>query len=224
MNIQEIDGSVFKYNPTSKNALKQLQKDYPEFGESHLKAGLGSNSIEYDLEPFRENVLKYVILLYDKNSPLWSTIQDFNHRKITALQMAGFKVQPNGQFSVEVQQGIIMGKNSVVNNMIVRYVFLFNNPKFVMLVGLLQVYINLFTKIQSSSPKKEELLMFKQTAEDIDKLTADIFGGKENQELENTLYEVLNMNKMLFRPEHVAERIANGEEPTNAKPYEQSAS
>ena len=66
--------------------------------------------------------------------------------------------------------------------------------------------------------------MFKETAADIERLTSEVFGGKENTELENTLYEVLNMNKMLYRPEHVADRIAAGEKPTNADPYEQSPS
>lgn len=221
MKLDDIDTSNLKYDPKSKNSLKKLEKEFPEF-MSHLKAGVASSKKEYDLEPFRDNVIKYIILLYDKNSPLWGTIQDFNHRKITALELAGFELQKNGQFINEVQQGIIMGQNSVVNNMIVRYVFLFNNPKFVMLVGLLQVYINLFAKIQEPSPKKDDITMFKQTADDIERLTSEVFGGKENVELENTLYEVMNMNKILFRPEHVAARIAQGEEPTNADPYDES--
>lgn len=218
MKLEEIDTSGLKYDPKSKASLKRLEKEYPEF-ESHLNAGLHDGKTLYDLEPFRYNVFKYIILLYDKRSPLWGTIQDFNHRKVTALQLAGFNIQPDGQFQSVVQQGIIMGKNSVVNNMIVRYVFLFNNPKFVMLVGLLQVYINLFAKIQESNPKKDEINMFKQTADDIERLTSEVFGGKENAELENTLYEVMNMNKMLFRPEHVADRISQGEKPTNKEPY-----
>mgnify|MGYP000288929541 CR=1 FL=1 len=91
MKLDDIDTSNLKYDPKSKNSLKKLEKEFPEF-MSHLKAGVAGSKKEYDLEPFRENVIKYIILLYDKNSPLWSTIQDFNHRKITALELAGFEV------------------------------------------------------------------------------------------------------------------------------------
>jgi len=220
MHLEDIDTSGLKFDPKSKESLKRLGKEFPEF-ESHLNAGLHDSEATYDLEPFRYSVFKYIILLYDKRSPLWGTIQDFNHRKVTALQLAGFELQDDGQFNSVVQQGIIMGKNSVVNNMIVRYVFLFNNPKFVMLVGLLQVYINLFHKLQSPNPKKDDINMFKQTADDIERLTSEVFGGKENAELENTLYEVMNMNKLLFRPEHVADRIAQGEKATNKNPYDE---
>src|SRR6056297_163093 len=223
MKLSELDGSVFKYDPTTKGGIKKLEQDYLEF-KSNLKAGTGRSGIEYDLEPYRTQVIRYIILLYDKSSPLWSTVQDFSHRKVIALELAGFEIQANGEFPVEVQQGILMGQNSVVNTMIVRYVFLFNNPKFVMLTGLLQVYINLFAKLQETNPKKDDVKMFKETAEDIEKLTSEVFGGKENTELENTLYEVLNMNKMLFRPENIAERISQGEKPTNVNPYVEDAS
>ena len=219
MKLSELDGSVFRYDPTSRSALKRLQKDYPEF-ESHLNAG---STQAYYLETHRYKVIRYIVLLYDKNSPLWGTIQDFNQRKITALQMAGFEVEKSNEFNVAVQQGIIMGKNPVVNTMIVRYVFLFNNPKFVLLVGLLQVYLNLFFKVQEGNPHKDDVKMFKDTAADIERLTAEVFGGKENAELENTLYEMMHMNKMLFRPEHVAERLSKGEEPTNVNPYDEES-
>lgn len=219
MKLAEIDTGGLKYDPKNINSLKKLEKEYPEF-TAHLNAGLGDSKETYNLEPFRYDVMKYIVLLYDKNSPLWGTIQDINQRKITALQLAGFETQKNGHFIPEVQQGIYMGKNSVVNHMIIRYVFQFNNPKFVLLVGLLQVYINLFSKIQESNPKKDDVIMFKQTAADIERLTSEIFGGKETQELENALYEELHMNKMLFRPENVADRIAAGESPTNVEIYE----
>lgn len=221
MELKEIDCSGMKYDPRSSSSMRRLGQDYPEF---NVPIDDGTQKWAMNEDEIRAKTMRYIVLLYDKNSPLWDMHQDFYHRKVAALQLVGFEIQPNGEFQVEIQQGIIMGKNKVVNHMIVRYVFLFNNPKFVMLIGLLQVYLNLSHKMLSATPDDKELKMFKATSADIERLTEEIFGGKENVALESTLYEVLNMNKMLFRSEHIAGRIAAGEKPTNANPYEQSPS
>lgn len=219
MKLADIDTSDLRYDPKSKNSLKRLEKEHDEF-KSHLKAGLADHSKQYDLEPYRDMVLTYIILVYDMKSPLWDLYQDQNKRQIEALLIAGFEIEKNGEFTPEVQQGILYCRNGVVNHMVVRYVSLFNNVRFMQLVGLLEVYSKLFLKLRESDPKKDDVKMFKDTASDIEKLTSEVFGGKQNIELENTLYQMLSFNKVLYRPEHIANRKSEGEKPTNANPYE----
>jgi hypothetical protein len=193
-----------------------MEKDHKEFAQNlkNIKDTKGGFSVEYNLEPYRKETLRYIILFYDKNSPLWQSIPSFEDRKVTALQMAGFKIDDSGQFPVEVTNGIIYGKNQVVNKMIVRYVFLFNNPQFILLTGLLSMNYNLLNKIQGGDMHKDTLATFRSTSNDIEKLTKQVFGGKENMALEEELYSKLNMHKMLYRPEHIAERIREGKRPT----------
>ena len=222
MDLTDLDLSRLRYNPASKNSLKRLEQEHVEF-QSHLNP-MDDGRKSYNLEHYRYEIFKYIILVYDMKSPLWDMYQNQSQRQIEALKLAGIEQQSNGEFPVEIQQGILYCKNSVVNHMVIRYVSLFNNVRFMQLVGLLEVYTKLALKLRTSDPDKNNVSIFNQTALDIERLTEEVFGGKQNIELENTLYEMLSFNKILFRPEHIAERKRQGEELTNEDPYEQATS
>jgi hypothetical protein len=212
MELRELELGDLRYNPNDKRSLNKLQDEYAEFQED-----LG------DLEDTRLEVLRYIILVYDMKSPLWDLYRDNIQRMTEALSLAKFETQDNGEFSKHILQGLLYGNNRAVNSMITRYVSLFNNVRFMQLSGLLEVYTKLFLRLRSEKPDKNEVDTFNKTATNIERLTQEVFGGKQNTELENSLYEMLSFNKILFRPEHVAHRKKKGKKLTNAKPYEEKS-
>lgn len=195
MKLKELELSSLRYNPNDKRSLNKLQDEHAEFQED-----LG------DLEKYRFEVLRYIILVYDMKSPLWDLYRDNIQRMTEGLSLAKFEVQDNGEFNPTILQGLLYGQNRVVNSMITRYVSLFNNVRFMQLSGLLEVYTKLFLRLRSEKPDKNEVEIFNKTATNIERLTEEVFGGKQNTELENSLYEILSFNKITFRPEHVAHR------------------
>ena len=72
-------------------------------------------------------VIKYVILMYDSESPLWREVRSLPLRKAVAMELSGIKRDENNKISKEAEE-IFEGKNKEVNSMIVKYITMQNTP------------------------------------------------------------------------------------------------
>jgi hypothetical protein len=202
-NIQDLDLSSLKYNPANKLDIKKLQEDYPEFGLI-----LYENS---KLAPYHEDILRYIILVYDINSPLWQTTKDHNEKKVKAMLMAGMIADKHGKFDTPLQEALLYGSDSHISSMIVKYVYLFNNIDYVELVGMIQINFQTLKSIMDGKGTKDTYKQLEQTSARIKRLTKEVFGGEETKEIKEKLYEYLNMSRLNFRPEYIAQRLNKGE-------------
>ena len=204
MNIRDVDLSGLRYNPSDKKDLQKLRDEYPDA----FNIALYENT---KLIPYDDEIIRYIILVYDMNSPLHTTIKDHNERKVKAMLMSGFEADNYGKFDKDVTDALIYGKDKGVAAMIVKYVYIFNNVDYSELMGMIEINSQILRDIHNAKTNSNTLKSLKDTSERIKELTNNIFGGKETKEIEEQLYEQLNMSRMSLRPELIAQRIASGE-------------
>ena len=89
MNIKDIDTSSLRYDPADKKALKQLRIDHKDVFTTEMY-------VDQDLVKHDDEILRYIILVYDINSPLRKTLKTHNEVKVQAMLLAGFDVKDLG--------------------------------------------------------------------------------------------------------------------------------
>jgi len=213
MNIEDVDGKLYLYDPTDKEQIQKLIDSFPEF------------SVELpSLERDRERLIQYVILMYDQNSQAKILIKDLFQRKALVAKMVGFRVGTDKKFKEAVKE-CLLGQNDIFNTMCIKYKLLYNDPDVAMLEVINELYANELAKslkITQKSSSKD----VKDTLDNIDKLnkqikdkTKLIFGGQEPRKLEEKLYYFMEQERLQLSPEDIARKMADGKNITNYDLY-----
>jgi hypothetical protein len=209
--LENINLSAFKYNPADNKDLKRLEENHEEFYGVNAKSGL---------KVLKKEILRYIILMYDKNTPLRIMYTGFNKRKGYAAIMAGFKRDPRtGKFNNAVKD-VILGKNDDVNKAIVRYLMFFYDADYLQLI----IYYELLGKQYRTAMEDGQKALsntnvqaIEKIREEINRLTEKIFGNEdgseESKDLEIELYRALEIEKETLHPDFVARQWTDGEEP-----------
>jgi len=206
LDINLLDGSVFEYNPKDNKELKRLEESHPDFHSVNAKSGL---------KTLKKEILRYIILMYDKNTPLRTMYNGHYKRKGYAAIMAGFQRDPRTNKFNNAVKDVILGQNDDVNRAIVRYVMQFFDADYLQLI----LYNELMGKQFRSSMDGEKALTSTQVnaiqdiRKEIDRLTEKVFGGNESRELEQELYRALEIEKETLHPDFVAKAYDDGIEP-----------
>ena len=195
-------------NPTDHKSLQKLREEHAEF-QAHVR-GIDSDQI-----------LKYIIYAYDKESELRDEFPNIHQRKAQAALLAGFKLKKN-RFPDTVED-MLLGRLKPVNIMIVKYILLRSDPDLL----ALETYMDIFTKqsiatlSQVSDPKeyKDVLANTEVLRKKISELTNNIFGGEDVAAIKREIYGQLEQKRSAIRPEQIAERIEKGEEPIEEDIY-----
>src|ERR1035437_1003230 len=87
-----------------------------------------------EIEVDKDSLAKYILLMYDPNSPLIEIIDDYWNRKFEALELSGFK-QKNGKFDKKVED-FVLGKSNEVNDIILDWLIYIAKPKCTHLIYL----------------------------------------------------------------------------------------
>ncbi len=194
MDWKTLESSVFYTDPKKDHEIDLLMKTHEDFQED-----LG------DLEKDRKKLLRFIILMYDMNTPLRNAYRNYFTRKGQAALMAGFKRdKQTGKFKEAVKDAML-GKNDIVNGMIVRYVMNFYNEDYLNLI----LYWELFGKfgreqMTKSSISPQQVNAMDSMKKTINDLTQKIFGGDESRELTKELYRALEMESESLNPDNVA--------------------
>lgn len=178
MEFNADDFKKLQYNvydlPSDKTVLKtfpELER-YPEF---LLTLSKGLN---------RDSVIRYVILLYDKRSPLLGEKNLIKRKKIAA-EMAEFPKQKDGNYD-ETVLAMMRNENENVSRMVVRYVRNQADMRFALLVsGMETYYENIFqitnsdkdSNAQDSTEKSALFEKSKKMSDQLEQLSDEIFNG-----------------------------------------------
>jgi hypothetical protein len=168
-------------------------QDHPEF----------SASIRVD----RNKLLRYIILMYDFNSP-FNKIKDLVRRKTLCALEAGFE-QVDGRFKDNVIK-IMICSDKVVNAMIIRFLSFFNNHHFSYLVALLQGYENELNNIMAGDVKNLQLIQ--DYIKQIEITERKMLNNDTSMELKEDLYAYIESKRLELRPEDIAIKMSKGEE------------
>lgn len=202
MKINELDLSGLMYNPTSKKDIKKLQEDHKPNFDFHW--------YENDkLVKYHDSILKYIILVYDLNSPLYRSEKDHNEKKVKAMLMAEMEFK-DGKFDQPIRESLLYGSDQGIARMIAKYVYLFNNIDYAELVGMIEINFQILRDIMNAKKVKDTHKQLEQTSDRIRELTKRVFGGEETKDIKEKLYEQLNMSRLSFRPEEMAKQHSEG--------------
>lgn len=198
--FKKLQYNVYDLSP-EKSVLKTFPElnRFPEFGSSFL-VGLD-----------RDKVIRYVILSYDKKSPLLSE-KNLIKRKKLAVEMAGFETQKDNNYDEPVL-AMMRNENKIVNRMVLRYVRSQADTRYALLVsGMETFYENIYQitnndKADRAIDSKEKSDLFEKSrkmSDQLEQLADEIFNNEIS--LMHTADEVNSEESeaILSYPEHLA--------------------
>jgi uncharacterized protein YbcC (UPF0753/DUF2309 family) len=158
-------------------------------------------------------VLKYIAFMYDSKTPFF-TINNLTRRKIEAAILAGFKIGKDDKFDA-VTDSMIKCVNPITNAMILRYCRMQKNTDWTQLVVFEESYNKQLEKMVSddteNSEKTKDLINNVNTLKkDIVSLTMVLLNGDVNKSLMDFMYDEIEEEQLLIRPELIAQAMKDG--------------
>jgi hypothetical protein len=162
----------------------------------------------------KHKVLRYIVLCYDRNSPLVQNIPEINKRKVKACEIAGINIKTVKAKGYEEAIDIVSCNNPIVNNMIIRYVRSFYSEAYSQYIVVQDAYYRELHKLQTGEIKSLNLL--NDIEDRISSLRDRIFSQDKSVNLSNDFNRYIDEEELKIRPEDIAEMIKNGESPYKA--------
>ena len=117
--ISDFDFSGCRYNPRDQKFTLNLKEDIPAFNETKVQG----------IKP----IFTYIVILYDKESPLHRKYPEYYERKINAAEIAKLPRSDCG-FSAETKE-ILEGRNDDVNKLVVSYLANTGDIEYMMIIN-----------------------------------------------------------------------------------------
>lgn len=204
--MAEIEFDELDYTKMMCNVMAVPEKKNPEFEFevfTKYKEFFGETP---DID--RKKLFRYIPLVYDKHSPLHDVIPDIKKLKGKAAELSGFKRQEDGTFLSSVM-ALMECNDSIINQMIIRYVILHKSAKYHQMVVLREAHAKLSVSV-IEDPKKSNVDSFNDVGDRIDQVQQELLSGDNNVNLENSLHEYYFENELQLRPENIAKNIRDG--------------
>jgi hypothetical protein len=193
---------VDSYNIKPKQDLRKLFPGVFNFKEYYEELN------DVDVTKF----LRFIPMCYDKNSPLRQHFTEMNRLKIKAADLAGFIRQEDGRFLSNVEE-VLAGNNEVANRMIIRYVVQHKNSLYTRYVVYQELYEIEMQKLRSGEKGVAKISEFDTLGDNLDKIRQELFSQDNNQKLLADFTQFYFEDKLLLRPEDIAEKLRKGEQP-----------
>lgn len=135
----------------------------------------------------KEKVLRWVMMVYDQNSPVVKKVADWKERKIIAAQQAGFTVDAKGTFEDAVAD-MLQGKNDIVNRMALCLIRIQSNMEWGYFCAACDNYFNItFPKLQKGELTPGKV---KEDMKAIDQARIDLLRGDASDPMKLSLMRV----------------------------------
>jgi len=156
----------------------------------------------------KDKVVRYIMLLYDKNTPFRIKFNDVLIRKVEAAKGAGWEIVDQGLFHEDVER-LLRGENKQVNSMIVAFVRLHRNFKYSYLIALEETFYRFLLEIIIGETKN--LAQMKSTQSELEEEVTELINQDKNPQLKQELLRYVEESRLNLRPEDIA-RIARQKE------------
>ena len=162
-------------------------------------------------------ILKYIVYMYDYNSPLRLKIENIQLRKFNAMHLAGVSPNEEGEYSEGIND-ILMNNNEAVLKMIFRYVRIHRGSKYSYLVSLQEGYFIAQDKLSQGQVTNFDTI--KKTQAEIEKVTTDLLAEDDMNKLRGKFLDYVEVERLGLRPEDIAMAFKNGDDPLpGVSPY-----
>ncbi len=202
MNPEHIDTSKFMYDPEDEKSWSVLKR-YEEFKETKV---------------ILKKIIPYIIYMYDPASTeLEREYPYLPQRKMATAEMVGMVAK---KFVPKHVEDILIGKNGVVNGMIVKYLQLSGSIDVLMLATYKEV-VSVFSKKAMAGDINPQLVKtIDLVSEAINNLQEKLLKGKDESDLRTELYITIEGKGLGIRVEDIAEKLLKGEDIfPEANPY-----
>jgi len=210
--FNDRDFKTLTYNVMAHAMDVNLISKFPSFGT--IKSWRNFENAALDTN----KVIRYIVLCYDKGYPILTKyMQDDVKRKTLSAQYAGFSANDEGLFDQDVDD-MMKCMNPEVNEMIIDFLRLFNDPNWALLMSGMESYYQKLQQIISVDlgGNKRDMFqieetkgkLFKQAQEmsaALDKAAQKILAD-ENPYLQRDLYCVIDQeikNRLNITPERM---------------------
>jgi hypothetical protein len=173
-----------------------------------------------------EKILDWICFVYHPNTPM----KIYNSRmkmKMESALIAKFSRDENGEFK-KIYEDVLLGKNEIVNLMIVEYLKMFNNSDYLQLV----LYKDMFEEEikQMSNMRGEEggtgndrkkmrdaidksIDVQKKLKGVIKELESSFLNKEDNRDILASLYQEMELSKLGISPEEIAAALKDKKDP-----------
>ena len=193
MRLQDLNTRKFSFNPKSSTFLADMEKFNPfRFNEK----GLGS-----------KKALKYMVLMYDKESELIQTITNYAYRKRVAAIAAGFTPHEDGRFPEKVKQ-MLLGNVKTFNRAMVYFCAKQREPLLLRLAVLEHAQMKIaLDAIENYDDKIHKLS--DDIARRIIEVRTELFFGEESKEVLDALYNEIDDRELGLEVENIVEKLTS---------------
>jgi hypothetical protein len=197
MKIEGVDTRKLRYNPKSKNFIKQLRDDIPEFA---------AYSGHKNKKPEREQLFGYIALLYDINSPMGYEVLDYYEKKSAVAEMMEFPRK--GDEWEEYVDDMILGQNKEVNELIAAFIAQFGSPEYIQKIAYTEMLRRETVKALSQKAGKDTLQNIEKLTSNLKEVDRVLYqSGKKDEltEARNALYAKAVKDRVKIRPEDIVD-------------------
>jgi hypothetical protein len=199
----EIDFSSLDYSAMMVDTFGLQPKQDPRvvYPESFAFSEYYEDTHDVDIK----KVLRYIPLVYDRNSPLHKIYTDLRKLKIKAADLAGFIRQEDGKFLSNVE-AVLMCANTVVNKMIIRYVTQHKNALYVRFVMYNELYLtNMEAMLAGKTNGK--VSDFDALGDKLDEIRQQLFSQDKSPKLHEDLQQFYFDDRLFLKPEDIAKKL-----------------
>ena len=207
MQLNESAVSKCLYSPLSDDLSAEMSGKLPMISS-------------YEGEIPINSVLRYLVLMYDIQSPMHKETKDFYQRKRECAKVADFPKE-NDRWRADAA-AILIGTDEWFNSLVVKYLALLALPEYTQLIAYLELLARRMNRILNGDDDDKTHLVVNALTETIKKLTNAIFGSgttDEIQQARQALYEQAEEDRARMRPEDVINMLNEGGLPSSWSPY-----
>jgi hypothetical protein len=193
--VADFDDMMFNVMKSSTSAVLTQFPALAEYEE--FTANLGG------MARYRSNIIRYIVLMYDRNSPFMQ-MEDIHEKKIKCALLAKFKAEKknNGihkHFDPAVDK-MIKGYNETVNRMVIRYCRMQGSTRFTMIMASRDTFYDLAYRVlkrkadddgKEGSEKVKLISSMNKSIDEIDEMAVNLFQGDYSSKLIEDLYVVI---------------------------------
>lgn len=183
------------YSPLSKSLKDDMLPKLPMIGG--YKGGRGKIPVN--------DILEYLVLAFDIQSPLQRELKDYYTRKREAAKIAGFPLGADGKWRDDAQS-IMIGTDKWFNGLLAGYLSLQATPEYMQLIIYLELLARKTRGILDGDIDDKTHVVVKSLTESIRELTDKVFGTAGEDEVQaarQALYAKAEEDRVRMRPEDI---------------------
>lgn len=210
MNLVDLDCSGMLFNPRDPAFVKTFESSIP---------GVSSRAVKHIK---KDQLYRYVALMYDPQSPLVKSVSDYWNRKMEAVEAAGFKIKSDHTLE-QVTEDFLIGKNEEAIDVIIDFLAHLKSPTWDLIVfmheRLLRYTNDALSSRRSEDTKVDEVYKIGSKIQD---LQTKFLGEQQKEETKAFIARLryrVEEKRLGIRPEDYAKRLAKGDDLSEDSPY-----